>query len=80
MATSEASQRATYDQNPGRDPKGPTRRTAIGQLLAGWVDPMEIGIAHEDKLLLRRANGVEPGLQGRQVGVIEIVHIVAGIV
>jgi cytochrome b6-f complex iron-sulfur subunit len=36
MATSEASQRATYDQNPGRDPKGPTRRTAIGQLLAGW--------------------------------------------
>ena len=37
MATTEATQRATYGQNPDRDPsKGSTRRGAIGQLLAGW--------------------------------------------
>ena len=36
MATSEASQRAIVQQNPMRVPSGPTRRTAIGQLLAGW--------------------------------------------
>lgn len=37
MATTEASQQATYAQNPGRDPKKVTRRaTLVGGLLAGW--------------------------------------------
>lgn len=36
MATSEASQRAINQQNPSRDPRAPTRRSAIAQLLAGW--------------------------------------------
>ena len=37
MATSEASQRAITAQNPSRDQqRGPTRRAAVAQLLAGW--------------------------------------------
>ena len=37
MATTEASTRAEYSQNPSRDPKSVSRRTAIkGALLAGW--------------------------------------------
>jgi cytochrome b6-f complex iron-sulfur subunit len=33
MATTDASHRAELDQNPSR---GPTRRTAVGELLAAW--------------------------------------------
>jgi hypothetical protein len=36
MATTQASQEATYGQNPSRDPKAPTRRSVVGSLLAGW--------------------------------------------
>ena len=36
MATTEASQRATFHQNPDRDPRGVSRRSVVGSLLAGW--------------------------------------------
>lgn len=38
MATSDASQRATAQQNPARDPArpDPSRRGVVGSLLAGW--------------------------------------------
>ena len=52
----------------------------IGQLLALLVDAMEVRIAQEHELLRRRANRIEPGLQGRQFRVVEIVKIVAVVV
>ena len=48
----------------------------VGQLLAGLVDPVEVGVALGDEALRRRPGDQPPGHQGRHVGVVEVVEAV----
>ena len=52
----------------------------VGQLLTVGVDPVEVGVALEDEALGRRRRGQLPGLERRQLRVLELVHVVVAAV
>ena len=52
----------------------------VGQLLTVGVDPVEVGVALEDEALGRRWRGQLPGLERRQLRVLELVHVVVAAV
>jgi hypothetical protein len=48
----------------------------VGQLHARGIDPVVVGVALGDEALGRRPRHDHPGLQRRQVGIVELVHVV----
>ena len=52
----------------------------VGQLVALLVDPVEEGVAHRDEAVSRWLGGIDPGLQRRQLRVVELVHVVFAVV
>jgi|GEM_PF-5541239 len=52
----------------------------VGQLLAIRIDPVEIVVADRNEPLGGRRGGQPPGLQRRQIHIVELVHPVAAMV
>ena len=48
----------------------------VRQLLALLIDPVEVGVAHGHEALRGRSVLQHPGLEGRQVRIVEAVHAI----